>query len=120
MAGDSTFAEWLIAKRNKRLWSQRKLARETNGLVSQSEISLIENGQRNPSASMVIALARALGENKREALWRAGLEEWADDDVASDLPPDVEAVARRIGEAPPDQKKWLMRVIAAILDAEGL
>lgn len=54
---DKSFVEWLEGELNDRGWNSSELARRSG--VSQSAISLVLNGERNPGNSFCDGIARA-------------------------------------------------------------
>jgi len=60
------FGAWIKAQRLSRGWSSERMSEELG--LSQGAVSLYERGSRHPKREMAVEIARALGEDPREAL----------------------------------------------------
>lgn len=65
------FSEWLLYEMNTRGFSQSELARRAN--ISQSMISHVINGRRNPGTDFCKAIAHALKMPPKTVLLAAGI-----------------------------------------------
>ncbi len=68
---DDNLITWLANELKNRGWSHRELARRSN--LSQTAISTVLSGQRQPGWEFCAAIARALGEAPEKVFRRAGL-----------------------------------------------
>jgi transcriptional regulator with XRE-family HTH domain len=66
-----TFGTWLAAELKYQGWSMSELARRCD--VSHATISRIISGERNPSASVCTAIAKAFKMSQEDVLRRAGI-----------------------------------------------
>ena len=109
MPEPSVFGRRLRERREKRDWTQEKLAEKSG--VSAAMISHFETGTRGTaSADNLVKLASALGVSIDYLLGRADEPELRDERV--------EATFRRLSDASGDTIEQAVRVVEALLDAD--
>jgi len=114
--GGLSFGLYIIELREKNGISQRKLA-EKAGLTN-STISRIEADSVKPDQSTLEKLAKALCVDKSLLLTKCGYSEMPEEVVvvASEVPEDFVAIARKTGELTKEQRATIYRKFNDTID----
>jgi transcriptional regulator with XRE-family HTH domain len=106
------FPDWLKKQLDRRNMSQQGLARLLG--VRDATVSAWIHGKADPREEHIKALAEMFDTDTYELyLMLNRIEPFTDFDA------EVEAVARRIGQAPPGLREKIIDLIIAMLDFEG-
>lgn len=87
--------------------------------MSPSQLYNIRSG-KVPGLQICRSIARYTGRSLDYILYLAGQIEAEEISGLDNVEPLVNDLARRIGEAPPDQRAKIIKVLNALLEAEGL
>lgn len=103
-----TFSTWLAEELTKRGWSHNELGRRAG--ISQTAISNVISGKRNPGADFCVKIAQALNEAPEKVLRLAEVlpSQTADDPILRELHDLVENV-------PPDRREEALRYLRFLL-----
>jgi transcriptional regulator with XRE-family HTH domain len=105
------FGKWLLSELETRRWSMRELARQTG--VSESTISRIISGKRNPSSRLSRRIANALHVPPETVFREAGLLP----DVNEEAPGIKEALYL-FRELPDDEQRRILLIMRALLEEQ--
>jgi transcriptional regulator with XRE-family HTH domain len=105
------FGRWLLAELETRRWSMRELARQTG--VSESTISRIVSGKRNPSSRLCREIAGALHVPPETVFREAGLLPDSDEDA-----PGVKEALYLFRELPDDEQRRILLIMRALLEEQ--
>jgi transcriptional regulator with XRE-family HTH domain len=106
------FNEWLDEELKKRSWNKAELARRAH--ISQSALSMIKSGEREPGLEILTSIAHALKESPENVYRIAGLLPPIDQDdsdledfreLLKNLTPEERAELKAIGWLKVDMKK---------------
>jgi transcriptional regulator with XRE-family HTH domain len=78
----SDFEDWLSKEMDRRAWSKAELARRAD--LSESAVSMVTTGRREPTFDFCVGVAQALGERPEEIMRRAGLIDPMPPEVANE------------------------------------
>lgn len=106
------FGRWLLAELASRRWSMRELARQTG--VSESTISRIISGKRNPSSRLCRSMAKALHVPPVTIFREAGLLPDSDEEA-----PGVREALYLFRELPGDEQRRILLIMRALLEEQG-
>jgi len=107
------FADWLNEMMKQRNLSQSELARRAG--ISQSGISLILSGERNPGSDVCRGIADALDLPPKTVFIEAGLFP-----PEPDFDPDAEEVLRLFRKLPPTEKDIILIQMRALARRERI
>jgi len=113
------FGEYLIKLRNSRGYSQRQLAFKAE--LSNTEISRLENNERDPSLQTIKKLSKALGILDEDLMRAAGYldntnQQNIDDSIEKQFPR-ISRVLRRNGKRiTPEDEKLIAKIIEAAVE----
>ncbi len=111
MTERSAFGRWLLDELDARRWSMRELARQTG--VSESTISRIVSGKRNPSSALCRRMAEALRVPPERVFRQAGL-----------LPnypqesPRMKEALYLFRELPEDERRRILLIMRTLLEEQ--
>jgi transcriptional regulator with XRE-family HTH domain len=105
------FVEWLDGELNKRDWTRADLSRRAK--VSQSSLSLIYSGARNPGESIARSIAHAFGLPESVVFQAAGL--MTNDPEPA---PGQDEMAYIYAHLPPDRQEQLREYARFLLDQQ--
>lgn len=106
-----TFGIWILEELEDRGWSMSELARRSG--VTHATISRIVSGERNPSAKMCVAIARALKMQSEEVMRLAGLLPSKPDETL-----DIERALYLFNQLSPTQRKIILAQMRVLADME--
>lgn len=105
----ATFRTWLAEELARRGWSHNELGRRAD--ISQTAVSNVISGNRNPGCDFCIRIANALGEAPEKVLRLAGILPTSlapDDPVLAELRDLVESL-------PPERREETVRYLRFLL-----
>lgn len=105
------FGEWVLSELAVRRWSMRELARQTR--VSESTISRIVSGKRNPSSRLSRRIAQALHVPPETVFREAGLLPDADEEA-----PGVKEALYLFRELPEDEQRRILLIMRTLLEEQ--
>jgi transcriptional regulator with XRE-family HTH domain len=105
------FGRWLLSELDTRRWSMRELARQTD--VSESTISRIISGKRNPSSRLSRRIAKALHVPPETVFREAGLLPDSDEEA-----PGVKEALYLFRELPEDEQRRILLIMRALLEEQ--
>jgi transcriptional regulator with XRE-family HTH domain len=111
MTERSAFGKWLLKELDTRRWSMRELARRTD--VSESTISRIVSGKRNPSSALCRRIAEALRVPPERVFREAGLLP----DYADESPRTREALYL-FRKLPEDERRRILLIMRTLLEEQ--
>ncbi len=111
MTERSAFGKWLLKELDTRRWSMREFARRTG--VSESTISRIVSGKRNPSSSLCRKMAEVLRVPPERVFREAGLLP----DYTEDSPKMKEALYL-FRKLPEDERRRILLIMRTLLDEQ--
>lgn len=111
MTERSAFGRWLLNELDARRWSMRELARQTG--VSESTISRIVSGKRNPSSALCRKMAKVLRVPPERVFREAGLlPDYSDDS------PETREALYLFRELPEDERVRILLIMRTFLDEQ--
>ena len=99
------FSEWLQSQLDLREWTQADLARHSK--VTQTHISRIMNGARQPGPDAITGIARALKLPAEEVMRQAGLLPMPADATVDDRKA-AQELERKIGKLSAEERLYLL------------
>lgn len=111
MTERSAFGKWLLNELDARRWSMRELARQTG--VSESTISRIVSGKRNPSSALCRRMAQVLRVPPELVFREAGLLP----DYTDESPRTKEALYL-FRELPEDERRRILLIMRTLLEEQ--
>jgi transcriptional regulator with XRE-family HTH domain len=111
MTERSAFGRWLLEELDTRRWSMRELARQTE--VSESTISRIVSGKRNPSSALCRRIAEVLRVPPERVFREAGLLP----DYTEDSPRTREALYL-FQKLPEDERQRILLIMRTLLEEQ--
>jgi transcriptional regulator with XRE-family HTH domain len=112
MTERSAFGLWLLSELETRRWSMRELARQTG--VSESTISRIISGKRNPSTRLSRRIAEALHLPPETIFREAGLLPESNEEA-----PGVREALYLFQELPEDEQRRVLLIMRTLLEEQG-
>jgi transcriptional regulator with XRE-family HTH domain len=110
MTQRSAFGKWLLAELGERRWSMREFARRCE--VSESTISRIVSGKRNPSSELCRRMGKVLRLPRRESR-EAGLLPPNPDES-----PGIKEALYLFRELPEDERLRILLIMRALLEQQ--
>ncbi len=111
MTERSAFGKWLLKELDARRWSMRELARQTE--VSESTISRIISGKRNPSSALCRRMAEALRVPPERVFREAGLLP-----NYSDESPRTKEALYLFRKLPEDERRRILLIMRTLLEEQ--
>jgi transcriptional regulator with XRE-family HTH domain len=109
MTERSAFGKWLLEELSKRRWSMREFARRCE--VSESTISRIVSGKRNPSSELCRRMAKVLQLPPERIFREAGLLPDAPEDS-----PGVKEALYLFRQLPEDERLRVLLIMRTLLE----